>query len=105
MIFPEGTRSPAGQVGELRPGFSVVAERSRLPVIPVLTDSGRFWGRDTRQRPPGTIRVTVLPALPAGLTRAQTIARLQALYEQRPPVENSVGGAGDSLSRRSRHTE
>src|SRR6202044_1295043 len=40
VIFPEGTRSPPGVVGELQPGVAAMAARTRLPVIPVTTNSG-----------------------------------------------------------------
>lgn len=34
-IFPEGTRSPDGQLGELKPGFVALIRRVNVPVIPV----------------------------------------------------------------------
>ncbi len=34
-IFPEGTRSPTGDLGELKPGFAAIIRRAKLPVYPV----------------------------------------------------------------------
>lgn len=34
-IFPEGTRSDDGQVGDLKPGFLALVRRAGVPVIPV----------------------------------------------------------------------
>ena len=34
-IFPEGTRSVDGQLGELKPGFAALLRRSKQPVYPV----------------------------------------------------------------------
>lgn len=34
-IFPEGTRTRDGGLGELKPGFIALARRSKLPIIPV----------------------------------------------------------------------
>ena len=34
-IFPEGTRSSTGEIGELKPGFTAVLRRAKLPVYPV----------------------------------------------------------------------
>lgn len=34
-IFPEGTRSSSGEIGEFKPGFISLIRRSRLPVYPV----------------------------------------------------------------------
>jgi 1-acyl-sn-glycerol-3-phosphate acyltransferase len=41
LIFPEGTRSPTGQICQLRPGFLAVARRSRVPLIPMAV-TGAF---------------------------------------------------------------
>ena len=34
-VFPEGTRSPSGKIGVLKPGFAAVVRRAKLPVYPV----------------------------------------------------------------------
>lgn len=34
-IFPEGTRSQTGAIGELKPGFTTVVRRAKRPVVPV----------------------------------------------------------------------
>lgn len=34
-VFPEGTRSPDGRLGELKPGFIALVRRAGAPVIPV----------------------------------------------------------------------
>lgn len=34
-IFPEGTRSTTGEVGQLKPGFLALMRRSKVPVYPV----------------------------------------------------------------------
>ena len=34
-IFPEGTRSPTGAIGEMKPGFAAVIRRAKHPVYPV----------------------------------------------------------------------
>jgi len=35
VVFPEGTRSDDGEVGEVKAGIGVLAARSRVPVVPV----------------------------------------------------------------------
>lgn len=35
LIFPEGTRTPDGKIGALKPGFLAVARRCKVPLIPV----------------------------------------------------------------------
>jgi 1-acyl-sn-glycerol-3-phosphate acyltransferase len=34
-IFPEGTRSPDGTLGQMKPGFAAVVRRAKMPVYPV----------------------------------------------------------------------
>ena len=35
LIFPEGTRSPDGKLHQFRPGIGLLAQQSRVPVVPV----------------------------------------------------------------------
>jgi 1-acyl-sn-glycerol-3-phosphate acyltransferase len=51
LVFPEGTRSPDGNVAPLKPGFVALARRGKVPVLPVGID-GAFdaWPR-TRKLP------------------------------------------------------
>jgi 1-acyl-sn-glycerol-3-phosphate acyltransferase len=99
VIFPEGTRVPPGQVGELHPGVAALASRTKLPVIPVVTDSGKCWGRRAFKKIPGVIRIDIQPPLPAGLRREELMERLEAIYVAgvRGPVDKSVGDAAGAL--------
>jgi 1-acyl-sn-glycerol-3-phosphate acyltransferase len=38
MIFPEGTRSPTGEIREFRHGAFTLAHRHRVPVLPIIVD-------------------------------------------------------------------
>jgi 1-acyl-sn-glycerol-3-phosphate acyltransferase len=38
LIFPEGTRTRDGNVGELKPGFLTLARRSKVPLLPIVVD-------------------------------------------------------------------
>jgi 1-acyl-sn-glycerol-3-phosphate acyltransferase len=40
VIFPEGTRSADGTVGEFKPGAFYLAQKAGVPVIPVFIDGG-----------------------------------------------------------------
>ena len=96
VIFPQGTRVAPGMQVRLHPGVAALAARTRLPVIPVVTDSGRYWGRRAFRKRPGTIRIVLLPPLPSGLSREALMQRLEAAFAACPPlcdtpVENSVG--------------
>jgi len=87
VIFPEGTRSEPDAILPLQPGIAALAARSGLPVIPVATDSGRYWGRRAFRKLPGTIRIVIRPPLPAGLRREELMRRLaEALVLPPPPT-------------------
>lgn len=77
VIFPEGTRVPAGETPPLRPGFAGLYRALGLPVVPVALDSGRLWSRGLIKRA-GTIRVLVGDTIPAGLKRPELEARVHA---------------------------
>lgn len=48
-IFPEGTRSRTGELGEPKPGVAMLATRSGGPILPVgISGADRFLGRGQR---------------------------------------------------------
>ena len=77
VIFPEGTRVPAGETPPLRAGFAGLYRMLGLPVVPVALDSGRLWGRGFVKRS-GTIHVVVGETIPPGLKRDDVEARVHA---------------------------
>jgi 1-acyl-sn-glycerol-3-phosphate acyltransferase len=95
VIFPEGTRTAHGAAAPLHPGVAAMAAHSRLPVVPVATDSGVRWGRRAFRKRAGTIHIVVGAPLPAGLRRDALLARLRGAWDdataQLHPVDKSVG--------------
>lgn len=89
VIFPEGTRVAPGQRGDLHPGFAAIASRTGLPVIPVTTNSGVFWGRRAFRKRAGVIDIEIHPPMPPGLSRQEMTLRLDALYA----AASAAGGA------------
>ena len=84
VIFPEGTRSEPGSPGALQSGVAALASRTGLPVIPVSTDSGRFWGRRAFRKRPGTIRIVIGSPIPAQTERK---ALMRALEEAMAAID------------------
>lgn len=93
VIFPEGTRVQPGQRVALHPGVAALAGRLRVPVIPVVTNSGAHWGRRAFRKRPGVIRIALLPPLPVGLQRDELLARLADVFAAGllDSVDKSVG--------------
>jgi 1-acyl-sn-glycerol-3-phosphate acyltransferase len=89
VIFPEGTRTAPGEQATYQPGIAALYARAGLPVIPVATDSGRFWGRRAFMKRPGTITVAIQPPIAPGLDR---IAFLDTLRSRIEPASVSLLG-------------
>ena len=74
-IFPEGTRKKPGAAPDYKPGVAALYSQLGVACVPVALNSGLFWTGFTKRR--GTIVIEFLPAIPAGLKRAEFMARLQ----------------------------
>lgn len=59
VIFPEGTRVPAGQMGRFGLSGTLLAQAAGRPVIPVAHNAGLFWPRRGLRKRSGTIQVVV----------------------------------------------
>ena len=63
VIFPEGTRVPAGETRRYGMSGALLAEAAGLPVIPVAHNAGDYWPRRSWLKRPGTIRVVIGPPI------------------------------------------
>lgn len=71
-IFPEGSRTPTGRLTELKPGFTVIAKRAGVPIVPVaIVGAYECWPRTRLFPRPGRIRLEFGP-----LITAEDVARL-----------------------------
>lgn len=59
LLFPEGTRSPNNELGEIKPGIGVLVSRSESAVLPVhIQGTFEIWDRKRRfPKPWGRIAV------------------------------------------------
>jgi 1-acyl-sn-glycerol-3-phosphate acyltransferase len=95
VIFPEGTRTPPGAVGNLQQGIAALAARTGLPVIPVATDSGRYWGRRAFRKLPGTIRIEIGEPIPAEIGRQDL---MRSLREKLGALDLEAGPSASAVS-------
>ena len=73
LLFPEGTRSAPGEVGNYRTGGAMIAEHTGAPIVPIALDSGYYWPRRSWIKYPGTVRIAIGdPIYPTGDWRKDT---------------------------------
>jgi 1-acyl-sn-glycerol-3-phosphate acyltransferase len=84
LIFPEGTRRPAGAPPEYKTGVMHLYGDLGVPCVPVALNSGLYWPRRGFLRWPGTIRVTIMEPIPPGLPKE----KFQALMQERIETES-----------------
>jgi len=73
IIFPEGTRTAAGEIRKFSAGGALLAQKSGYPVIPVAHNAGDFWPRYSFLKYPGTIKVKIGPAIESKGRKASDI--------------------------------
>lgn len=69
IIFPEGTRRPAGAPPAYKFGVAHLYANLGVPCLPVALNSGLYWPRRRFIRRPGTIRIEILDPIAPGLPR------------------------------------
>ncbi len=81
IIFPEGTRRPAGAEPRYKHGVAHLYAEGGVPCLPIALNSGLFWPRRRFMRYPGTVTVEILDPIPPGLDRDVFFERLQQEIE------------------------
>jgi 1-acyl-sn-glycerol-3-phosphate acyltransferase len=82
IIFPEGTRVAPGHKNRYKVGGAYLAAKSGAPVVPVALNSGEFWRRKAFLKHPGTVTVSIGPAIdPAGLSPEDISRRVETWIE------------------------
>lgn len=87
VVFPEGTRTPDGQIKPFRPGFTSLAVRSRAAILPVAIEGAyECWPRNQTFPHPGKIRVQygrpILPQDYAGMDERDLVALVEKRVRQ-----------------------
>ena len=104
IIYPEGTRRPAGAEPAYKQGVAHLYRELGVPMVPVALNTGLFWGRHQFLRRPGLLVVEFLPLIPPGLPARAAFGRLveaieagtdrliaEALARPNPPVLPAEG--------------
>jgi len=81
IIFPEGTRRPAGAAPQYKFGVAFLYADCGAPCVPIALNSGLFWPRRRFLRFPGTVVVEVLDPIMPGRDRNAFFAELEEKLE------------------------
>lgn len=89
LVFPEGTRKRPGDSIEFRRGAEFMLRSLRVPVLPVVVNSGLCWGAGGAPARSGVIMVSILPSLPEELPATALAERALEMMERH---RLSIGG-------------
>jgi len=87
VIFPEGTRTPDGEIKPFRPGFTSLAVRSGAAILPVAIEGAyKCWPKNQAFPHPGKIRVhygqPILPQDYKGMDERDLVALVEKRVHQ-----------------------
>ena len=93
LIFPEGTRTPVGQVGNYARSGADIAISAGVPIVAVAHNAGECWPHKKMIKYPGTIRVVISePFSTEGKDRKQLTEEVKNWIEgeiaKMPPARN-----------------
>ena len=83
IIFPEGTRRKPGQEPAYKPGVALLYQHLNQPVIPIASNTGFFWAKNSFLRYPGKIIFEFLPPIEPGLNKQEFMEKLQNCIEDK----------------------
>lgn len=90
LIFPEGTRRRSNEPIRFKRGVELLYKALGVPVLPVVVNSGRFWGVGEGFKRSGTITVAYLPVLEPGLSLAEFARRGEQLMQDEQSSQRAV---------------
>lgn len=96
VIYPEGTRTEAGAKDvRYHPGIAALYKNLDAPVVPVASNTGQFFPRGGKAKPPGVTVIKVLDPVERGLDNKAFMTRLHDVIETESlKLYEDAGGAG-----------
>ena len=82
VVFPEGTRVAPGTTRRYKGGGAHLAIATGYPVVPVAHNAGEFWPRNAFVKTPGTVTLSVGPAIdPTGKSAEALLREVETWIE------------------------
>jgi len=95
IVFPEGTRIPAGTKGRYKTGGTRIAMGCGVPIVPIAHNAGYCWPRHPWKKFPGIVTLSILPPI---ATAGRVLAELNDEVER--VIETEVARLGDARTAR-----
>jgi len=93
LVFPEGTRTYDGRIGEMKPGVVSMAQRAGSLIVPVAIRGGYdVWPRHQRLPRPGSVQIAVGSPFEPGRGKAQVAEAAERLDRE---IRQLYGGLAD----------
>ena len=83
IIFPEGTRRKPGQEPAYKPGVALLYQHLNMPVIPIASNTGFFWAKNSSLRYTGKIIYEIMTPIQPGLNKKEFMEKLQNTIEEK----------------------
>ncbi len=83
LIYPEGHLAPIDTHFRYKAGVWHMAQAMQVPVVPVATNLGLFWAQEAHQKKSGTAVIEFLEPIDPNLPKAEFLAKLTEVIEQR----------------------
>ena len=84
VIYPQGTRVAVDATTKEKPykgGIVKLYTATDIPIVPLATNSGLYWPRNSFWKKSGTVIFEFLPPIPPGLPGAEVMALLEQKIE------------------------
>jgi 1-acyl-sn-glycerol-3-phosphate acyltransferase len=95
VIFPEGTRVPAGEVRRFGLSGALLAIQAGVPVVPIAHNSGEFWPRHGWLKRPGTVQMVIGKPIPTEGREARELTEEVRVWIEQQLARMSTGERAD----------
>ena len=100
IVFPEGTRIPAGTKGKYKSGGARLAIGCNVPIVPIAHNAGYCWPRHPWKKFAGTVTLSVLPPIsPTGRALNELNEEIERVIETEVRRLGDPRISGDKASR------
>ncbi len=84
IIFPEGTRTDPDKIAKINPGFFAIHKLTKIPILPVIHNSGRFWINKKFIKKNGKINVKIFPLLKSNYKKDKVLNNIETRFRSSP---------------------